>query len=127
MNGQNSAFVILPFEEPFEGLYEDILSPALEEKGYRVNKADSQGTQRNIVEDVVEGITTADLLLADLTGLNSNVFYELGIAHMRGIPTILITQDLGELPFDLQAYNTIEYSLKYDEIDELEDKIKRDR
>jgi prefoldin subunit 5 len=124
MDSQNDAFVILPFEEPFEGLYEDILSPALEEKGYRVNKADSQGTQRNIVKDVVEGISTADLLIADLTDLNPNVFYELGIAHTQGVPTILITQDLGELPFDLEAYTTIEYSLKYDEADILKEEIK---
>ena len=40
------------------------------------------------------GIDTADLLIADLTDLNPNVFYELGIAHGLGIPTVLLTQSI---------------------------------
>ncbi|WP_255151337.1 nucleoside 2-deoxyribosyltransferase [Halorarius halobius] len=123
MTDERNAFVILPFNEQFEELYKDIIEPVLEEEGYEVNKADSMGSQRNIIEDVIKGIVNSDLLIADLTNLNPNVFYELGIAHGIGVPTVLITQDLDELPFDLSAYHTIEYSRVYNEIDELKEEI----
>lgn len=118
MSHNNEAFVILPFEDEFEKLYHDKIVPLLEENNYSVKKADSLSTQRNIIEDIIDGITNADLIIADLTGLNANVFYELGIAHGLGIPTVLITQDVEELPFDLSAYKNVEYSLRYDEIEE---------
>jgi len=114
----NDAFVILPFEEEFEKLYHDKIVPLLEDNNYSVMKADSLAAQRNIIEDIVNGIVNADLIIADLTGTNPNVFYELGIAHGLGIPTVLIAQDIEELPFDLSAYKTIEYSLRYDKIEE---------
>lgn len=118
-----NAFVILPFEDEFEDLYHDKIVPTLENHNYSVNKADSLATQRNIIEDIIDGITNADLIISDLTGANPNVFYELGIAHGLGIPTVLIAQDIGELPFDLSAYQTIEYSLRYDSIKEFEQEL----
>lgn len=72
---------------------------------------------------MIEGIWNADTLVADMTGLNPNVFYELGVAHGVGIPTVHITKDIDELPFDLKQYNTIEYSLRYDEVDEFTNEL----
>lgn len=123
MTKSQNAFVILPFEEEFEELYEQKIAPIIEEKGYDINKADSMASQRAIIEDIINGITNADLVVADLTGTNPNVFYELGIAHGLGVPTILIAQDIGELPFDLSAYKTIEYSLLFSEIGEFEQEL----
>jgi len=118
MTESQQAFVILPFEDEFETLYSEKIKPTLEDNGYSVNKADSLVSQRAIIEDIITGITDADLIIADLTGTNPNVFYELGIAHGQGIPTVLITKDIGELPFDLSAYKTIEYSSHFNEIQE---------
>lgn len=123
MADSQDAFVIMPFEEEFENLYAEKIHPILESKGYNVNKADSIDSQRAIIEDIVNGITNADLIIADLTGTNPNVFYELGIAHGLGVPTVLIVQDIDELPFDLSAYKTIEYSLIFSEIGEFEDEL----
>ncbi|WP_256545753.1 hypothetical protein [Halobellus inordinatus] len=121
-NNQN-AFVILPFEDEFEKLYNEKIAPVLSDRGYEVNKADSVDSQRAIIEDIINGIANADLIVADLTGTNPNVFYELGIAHGLGVPTVLIAQDIDELPFDLAAYKTIEYSLLFSEIEEFEEEI----
>lgn len=49
-------------------------------------------------------------MIADLTGLNPNVMYELGIRHALCKKTILITQDLSEIPFDLKGYFCIQYN-----------------
>ena len=52
--------------------------------------------------------------LADLTGLNPNVMYELGIAHSFNKKTIMITRDdLGSLPFDLKQYRAKDYSTHF--------------
>jgi hypothetical protein len=57
------------------------------------------------------------LIVADLTNGNENVFYEVGVAHALNKPTILMTQQLDELPFDLRAYRTIGYSTHFSRID----------
>lgn len=54
--------------------------------------------------------THAEVLLADLTGKNPNVFYELGLAHAARKPVVLITETLADVPFDLRAIRVIEYS-----------------
>ena len=95
--------------------------PSLEEVGYSVKRADSVIDQRSVLSDIVLGIEGADLIVADLTGLNPNVFYELGIAHGLGIPTVLITQSIDELPFDLRSYRASEYSTRFDEAQKLKD------
>ncbi len=85
-----------------------------------VERADSRLDQRNILKDIVLGIASADLVVADLTSLNPNVFYELGLAHALGIPTVLVTQNLDEIPFDLRAYRANEYSTHFTEAPRLQ-------
>jgi hypothetical protein len=49
------------------------------------------------------------LILADLSGTNPNVFYELGLAHALTKPAILITESIEDIPFDLRALRVLEY------------------
>ena len=112
----SKAFVLMPFQPEFNGIYADLIVPALNEAGYEVERADSLLDQRNILADIVRGIVEADLVIAELTVLNANVFYELGIAHGLMKPTIMITQDIGEIPFDLRSYRIITYSVHYNEV-----------
>lgn len=49
------------------------------------------------------------MVLADVTGKNPNVFYELGLAHAAGKPAVIVTNDLRDVPFDLQGLRIIEY------------------
>jgi hypothetical protein len=113
------AFVLMPFEEEFTIVYDELIVAALEEVGYEAKRADSVIDQRSVLSDIILGINGADLIVADLTELNPNVFYELGIAHGLGIPTVLITQSTDELPFDLRTYRASEYSTRFDEASEL--------
>lgn len=124
MNETRNAFVIIPFTPEFDKVYDRVIKPICEDLGYEVEKADSTDTQQNILRDVVDGISNADLLIADLTNSNANVFYEAGIAHGLGIPTILITQSVDSVPFDLQAYNMIEYSTDFVEIEDFESELR---
>lgn len=108
-----SAFVLMPFGGAFDDVFEQLIRPPLEAAGFDVSRADSTLNQRNILQDVVEGISRADLIVADLSELNPNVFYELGIAHALAKPTVMITVSLDEIPFDLRGYRTFEYSTNF--------------
>lgn len=113
------AFVIMPFtqarpiskgsqrldKDDLDTVYALIRS-CLTRKGYKVRRAESP---TDILRDIVLDLDKADLVLADLTGLNPNVMYELGIRHGFCKKTILITQDRSELPFDIAGYQCIEY------------------
>jgi hypothetical protein len=62
---------------------------------------------------VVAGIATADLVVADLTGANPNVYYELGVAHALRRRVVLLTQSIDQLPFDLRSYRVISYNTHF--------------
>lgn len=112
-----TVFVLMPFSQQFDDLYSHFIKNPLEKEGFDVKRADDIQSTRNILRDVFEGIANRDLIVADLTESNPNVFYELGIAHAFRKPTILLTQQIEETPFDLQGYRLIPYSRDFVEIE----------
>lgn len=124
MHQRLKAFVIMPFEPEFDSIYQTLIKEPLEEAGFEVSRADSFLGQRNILSDIVRGITAADLVVADLTATNANVFYELGLSHGLGIPTILIAQSINDVPFDLRSYRIQIYETHFDKIGKLRDDLK---
>jgi len=107
------AFILMPFTESLNDVYDFLIKGALVEAGYQVKRADDIKSQSNILEDIVKGIIESDLIVADLTDSNANVYYELGIAHTLQKKVVLITQEIGELPFDLKSYRVIGYSTHF--------------
>lgn len=101
------AFVLMPFVPDFDDVFEHIIRTPLEAVGFSVSRADEVRGSRSIMHDVVQGIVDAELIIADLTGANPNVYYELGIAHALRKKVVLLAQDLEEVPFDLRAYRVI--------------------
>ena len=79
MTNKQKVFVIIPFKEDFLKLYDE-LKKEFQEKFEFINAGDLDN-QQNILKDIVVGIHDANVIIADLTGLNANVFYELGLAH----------------------------------------------
>ncbi len=119
MNANPKAFVLMPFDSEFDSIYGELLKPTLEQAGYSVARADSFLDQQNIMRDIVRGIASADLIVVDLTTHNPNVLYELGLAHGLRIPTILLAQNIEEVPFDLRGYRVIVYSIRFNEVAQL--------
>ena len=74
--------------------------------------------QANIVGDIIEGLHDADIVIADLTGKNQNVFYGLGARHILRRGTILITQSRKDVPFHLLTDRVICYSYPMDETEQ---------
>lgn len=114
-------FMIMPFKEQFLELYKLIKSKL--ENDYEFSNAGDLDNQRNIIQDIIVGISDADVVIADLTELNSNVFYELGLCHALNKKVILITQEISKLPFDISSYRAIEYSTDFWKIPEIVNKI----
>jgi hypothetical protein len=67
-----------------------------------------------ITDQVIDTITTAPMVIADLTDLNANVFYELSLRHVSEKPVVhIIHKDQqDQIPFDVQAFRTVAYSLE---------------
>lgn len=116
-----NVFMIMPFQEEFLKLYEMIKEKLQNE--FEFSNAGDLDNQQNILQDIVEGIANADVVIADVTGLNPNVFYELGLCHSLNKKVILITQDISELPFDIRAYRANEYKTDFWKINEIIEKI----
>jgi hypothetical protein len=72
-----------------------------------VKRADELGSVDMISKEVINAIFTYDVAIADLTFLNPNVFYEIGLRHMVELPLIHIASSGTQLPFDNAGVNTI--------------------
>ena len=116
MAEEHSVFLIMPFGDDFDDVCEGFLKPVLQGVGFIVDRADDIESQQNILRDILEQIVRSDLIVADLTTANPNVFYELGIAHALKKPVILITQSIADVPFDLKSYRLLEYNTHFAQI-----------
>ena len=81
----------MPFGEGFDEIYGLFIAGAITEAGFDPVRADDIRNQQNILKDVIAGIAESSLVVADLTGSNANVYYELGIAHGFKKRVILVT------------------------------------
>jgi len=93
------------FEEAVQVL-EEVILPACEAFGIDATRADSIARSGEIPEQICRMLRDSELVIADLTGANPNVMYELGLRHTTGKLTI----QLGErerLPFDISTIRTI--------------------
>lgn len=105
----NHCFLLGPFMDPFNTIYLDHIRPAVESVSFSIDRADEIFGTQPIIEDIWTSINTAQVIIADVTGRNPNVMYEVGMAHTVGRPTILITQDINDVPFDLKHHRCIIY------------------
>lgn len=105
----NTCFVIMPFGAPFDQYYEEVLVPSIIAADLKPIRADEINKPGVIMNQIWEGIISAQVCLADVTGRNANVMYELGLAHANGKPVVQLVQNPDDLPFDLRAYRHIVY------------------
>jgi hypothetical protein len=102
-------FVIMPFGGWLDSYYQDIYFPAIKAAGLDPHRADDLFRPSTIVNDIWAYTKRARLVLADLSGKNPNVFYELGLAHALAKPAILVAASMDDVPFDLRALRVLVY------------------
>jgi tetratricopeptide (TPR) repeat protein len=108
-NSWQMCFVLMPFGPDFEAVYRSAVKPALEVNGLRTLRRDELAGRSLSGSEIWEGLREADVVIADVTGQNPNVFYELGVTHAFGKPTVLIARTLRDVPFDLEHLRVVVY------------------
>ena len=105
-NSENKpfVFVLMPFSTEFTDLYLNGIKPACESVGVDCERVDEKLLTESILERIYSHIRQADLIVAEMTNLNPNVFYEVGYAHALYKQVILLIRDAGDIPFDLKHY-----------------------
>jgi hypothetical protein len=102
-------FVLMPFDSSFNDIYEFGIKGACEDAGLYCERVDEQIFVGSMLERIYNQIARADLLVADMTGKNPNVFYEVGYAHALGKNVVLLTSVAQDIPFDLKHFPHIVY------------------
>ena len=100
-------FVLMPFNAEMEKVYTNHISKLGEELGLTIRSADDIFAPGPFMEKVWDGICAAQLILADCTQKNPNVFYEIGIAHTAGKKVVLITRSEEDIPSDIKHHDLI--------------------
>jgi hypothetical protein len=102
-------FVAMPYAKEFKNAYYFGMKAPIEQRQRRCERADQEVFVGDIVERVQKTIQAAELVIADITGNNPNVFYEVGYAEGVNKKTILISQQTDNLPFDMSTRRVIRY------------------
>ncbi len=103
-------FVLMPFSSDFDDVYQLGIKDACDIAGTYCERVDEQMFDGLILDRVYNQIAKADIVVADMSRKNPNVFYEVGYAHALGKKTILITKNVDDIPFDLKHYPHIIYN-----------------
>lgn len=108
--GSKSAFVIMPFEPEFQAGYDDVIAPGMRAAGLAAVRAD-QDALGNIEGMMFGRIFESPVVIADVSGADPNVFYELGISHSAARKTITVVREdyLDRIPFDIAPYRVLIY------------------
>lgn len=104
-------FIVMPFgPEELTDVYEYFVKPSIETNcGLKCERGDDVFGSNVIMDDIRLSIERARLVVADLTGRNPNVFYEVGIAHTLNKEVLLLSQSMSDVPFDLRHRRVLVY------------------
>jgi hypothetical protein len=122
---ERGAFVLMPFSPSMLPIYQDHIKKVVESIGMICTRSDGLIGPGEVMKGVWSSILSNEVIIADLTGRNANVFYELGLAHTVGKPTILIAQNEHDIPFDIHTFRCFKYEYTPRGMNELEGKLAR--
>jgi len=86
-------------------------------------RADQEHKDDVIIQTIWQRINEARVVVADCTGKNPNVFYELGIAHTIGKPVFICAQDRADIPFDVASIRSHTYKVTPSGIEQLKKEL----
>jgi hypothetical protein len=119
------AFVLMPFDSKFDDIYKLGIKEAASSLGIRAERVNEQFFSVSILDRIYNQIALADIIIADMSGRNANVFYEVGYAHAKSKLCLHLTQEPTDIPFDLQHHRHIVYGNSITKLkDELTENLK---
>lgn len=112
--GKKDCFIICPIGEEnsetrirADKVYKDLIEPVVASYGYKAIRADMMPKPGIITTHIINAIVESPLVIADLTGGNPNVFYELALRHASQKPYIQLIEQGEKIPFDVNGIRTI--------------------
>lgn len=105
---QDLVAVMMPFSREFQDVY-DTIKNSCRGVNMECRRVDDIWKNSVIIQDIFELIYSSSIVIADLSGKNPNVFYEVGIAHTLGKSVIPIVRHIDDIPFDLRHHRALEY------------------
>jgi hypothetical protein len=106
---RRKVFIAMPFAVEMEDVYYYGIQRAVDANGFESLRIDRSAFTGDILEQIKNGIQTSVAAIVELTGMNPNVHLELGYAWGRGIPTVLLLREGGELCFDVRGQKCLSY------------------
>jgi hypothetical protein len=103
------ALVMMPFDPKFDDIYRIGIQEVAQFAGFAAQRLDEQIYREGMLDRLYQQIEIADLIIADMSNKNPNVFYEVGFAHAKDKLCILLTSDSFDIPFDLKHRRHIVY------------------
>lgn len=107
-------FVMMPFSKRFDEVYRLAIAPAASDNGLTALRADEIAGTGFVLEQIRTAIQQSRICIADLTGSNANVLYEVGYAQALGKPLVLMATEGAQLPFDIAHLRVIMYGSDFD-------------
>jgi hypothetical protein len=101
--------MLTPFNPAYDSTYQRVVD-ACRRVGLTCVRGDEEDAQGDILSHILRIMIKARLIIANIGSRNPNVYYELGIAHALDKPTILISETLEKIPFDIQSKRILIYS-----------------
>ncbi|QLH83417.1 nucleoside 2-deoxyribosyltransferase [Halosimplex pelagicum] len=131
MSDQKECFVICPIgsegseiRERSDKLMEYIITDAVSEFGYSTLRSDEMSEPGSITSQIIQKTIESELVIADLTNHNPNVFYELALRHATAKPYIQLIDKKQSIPFDISDLRTINYDFDVQRAANAVDEIK---
>lgn len=107
-------------------LFKYVIKPVCEACDFEPVRVDQLNDANSITQTIIESLDSADLVIADMTGHNPNVFYEMGYRARTKKPMIHLKRKGESLPFDVNTIRTLEYDLTdLDSVEEVKDRLKK--
>lgn len=115
-------FVAMWFDDGMKPLYENVVSKAVLDAGYKPHRVDQRDHNGKIDDEIIAQIRRSRFVVADFTGQRGGVYYEAGFAKGLGLEVIWTCRkdEIDKLHFDIRQYNCIDW-----EADKLEEFRKR--
>jgi len=131
MSSEKTCFVVCPIGSEGSDIrarsdkfIEHIVHDVVDEFGYNIVRANEMSEPGSITTQIIEKVVESDLVIADLTGHNPNVFYELALRHSTAKPYIQMIDSSENIPFDISDLRTIYYDFDVSSASKAKEKIR---